>query len=117
MDQSLLRFYSSKGLQIGEIVEIQKNGAVASLKENGELMFIPGWKHTRKHSVTPFLLTYEGVELAFKDLIAFYIDPEERPCKGYKAVGCNVVVLEQGSKEARSGQELTSWSHLLPKRF
>ena len=46
MDQSLLRFYLPKGLQIGEIVEIQKNGAVASLKDNGELIFIPGWKHT-----------------------------------------------------------------------
>lgn len=90
---------SNECMQIGEILEIQNNGAVASLrKDTDERAFIPGWSHQHVRSGTSFLVTSQGVELALKDLVAFYVDPKKKPRKGFKAVGCNVMVLKHGGK-------------------
>ena len=90
---------SNECMQIGEILEIQKYGAVASLrKDTEERAFIPGWSHQHVRSGTSFLVTSQGVELALKDLVAFYVDPKRKPRKEFKAVGCNVMVLKHGGK-------------------
>ena len=85
--------------QIGEILAIQKYGAIASLrKDTDERAFIPGWSHEHVRSGASFLVTSQGVELALKDLVAFYVDPKKKPRKEFKAVGCNVMVLKHGGK-------------------
>lgn len=80
------------------MLEIHKDGAVVSLRKDSEdKAFIPGWSHrnTKTKNVN-FLMTTQGVELAHKDLIAFYIDPNQKSDK-YKAVGCNVMVLKHAA--------------------
>jgi len=96
---------SNECMQIGEILEIQKYGAVASLrKDTDERAFIPGWSHEHVRSDTSFLVTSQGVELALKDLVAFYVDPKKKPRKEYKAVGCNVMVLKHGGKVEKTSK-------------
>jgi len=96
---------SNECMQIGEILEIQNNGAVASLrKDTDERAFIPGWSHQHVRSGTSFLVTSQGVELALKDLVAFYVDPKKKPRKGFKAVGCNVMVLKHGGKVEKNSK-------------
>jgi hypothetical protein len=51
-------------------------------------------------SKSNFLVTTQGVELALKDLIAFYIDPKKKS-KEHKAIGCNVMVLKHVDKVSR----------------
>ena len=94
---------SNECMQIGEILQIQKYGAVASLrKDTDERAFIPGWSHEHVRSGASFLVTSQGVELALKDLVAFYVDPKKKPRKEFKAVGCNVMVLKHGGKVGAS---------------
>jgi len=86
-------------MKIGEVLEIKQDGAVASLKKDSDdRAFIPGWSHQSVHTRAKFLVTSQGVELALKDLVAFYVDPKKKPPKQYKAVGCNVMVLKHGGK-------------------
>jgi len=96
---------SNECMQIGEILQIQKYGAVASLrKDTDERAFIPGWSHEHVRSGASFLVTSQGVELALKDLVAFYVDPKKKPRKEFKAVGCNVMVLKHGGKVEKNSK-------------
>jgi len=96
---------SNECMQIGEILAIQKYGAIASLrKDTDERAFIPGWSHEHVRSGASFLVTSQGVELALKDLVAFYVDPKKKPRKEFKAVGCNVMVLKHGGKVEKTSK-------------
>merc|ERR1712186_65202 len=92
-------------MKIGEVLEIKQDGAVASLKKDSDdRAFIPGWSHQSVHTRAKFLVTSQGVELALKDLVAFYVDPKKKPPKQYKAVGCNVMVLKHGGKVEKNSK-------------
>ena len=97
-------------MQVGEVLTIMNHGAVVSMrKDSDDRAFIPGWMHRNSRDNSTHLVTTQGVELTLKDLIAFYVHPNKKSKKIYKALGCNVMVLKHDdSKGDKSDGAATS---------
>ncbi|CAB4062573.1 unnamed protein product [Lepeophtheirus salmonis] len=90
------------GMIIGEISEIRKNGAVVTMRSKGadEKAFIMGWRHESLRRKGYFLTTTQGVSLAVKDLVGYYIDPNHK-VEPFTTVAHQIIVLKHAEEAAR----------------
>merc|ERR1719209_2707701 len=85
----------SSSMMIGQVVEIRKNGAVVSVRDDSkEKVFIPGWSRQTMAKNGTWLTTLTGDSIGMRDLIAYYLDTN-LTVPGFTAVGKNVMVLKE----------------------
>jgi len=85
----------SSSMMIGQVVEIRKNGAVVSVRDDSkEKVFIPGWSRQTLAKSGTWLTTLTGDSIGMRDLIAYYLDTN-LTVPGFTAVGKNVMVLKE----------------------
>jgi len=95
----------SSSMMVGQVVEIRRNGAVLSVREDSQdKVFVPGWKRQLANSSGVWLSTMSGECIGQGDLVAYYVDIQDvRP--GYAAVGKNVMVLKESEDVKMLGGE------------
>jgi len=92
----------SSSMMIGQVVEIRKNGAVVSVRDDSkEKVFIPGWSKQTNNKQGTWLTTLTGDSIGMRDLIAYYIDTNVN-MQGFTAVGKNIMVLKEYEEVARN---------------
>jgi len=85
----------SSSMMIGQVVEIRKNGAIISVRDDSEeKVYVPGWRHESQNKRGVWLTTLTGENLGLRDLVAYYVDTNNSK-QGYHAVGKNVMVLKE----------------------
>lgn len=85
----------SSSMMIGQIVNIRKNGAIISIREDSmEKVFVPGWSKENNKRPGLWLTTLTGDTVGLRDLVAYYVDTNES-MPGFTAVGKNVMVLKE----------------------
>jgi len=85
----------SSSMMIGQVIEIRKNGAIVSVRDDSEeKVYVPGWRHESQSKRGVWLTTLTGENLGLRDLVAYYVDTNNTK-QGYHAVGKNVMVLKE----------------------
>jgi len=85
----------SSSMMIGQVVEIRRNGAVVSVRDDSkERVFIPGWSKQNHTRHGQWLTTLTGDSIGMRDLIAYYLDTNIT-MPGFTAVGKNIMVLKE----------------------
>jgi len=84
----------SSSMMIGQVVEIRRNGAVVSVRDDSkERVFIPGWSKQNHSRQGQWLTTLTGDSIGMRDLIAYYLDTNIN-MPGFTAVGKNIMILK-----------------------
>jgi len=85
----------SSSMMIGQVIEIRKNGAIVSVRDDSEeKVYVPGWRHENQTKRGVWLTTLTGENIGLRDLVAYYVDTNATKT-GYHAVGKNVMVLKE----------------------
>jgi len=93
----------SSSMMIGQVIEIKKNAAIVSVRDDGdEKVYVPGWKH-EYHSQRKGarLTTLTGEIIGTGDLVAYYVDTNATK-EGFHAVGKNIMILKEQKEEGSS---------------
>lgn len=105
----------SSSMMIGQVVEIKKNAAIVSVRDDcEEKVYVPGWKHEyHSQKKGARLTTLTGEIIGIGDLVAYYVDTNATK-EGFHAVGKNIMVLkehkEEGSSKDRRRRQSTAAS-------
>lgn len=85
----------SSSMMIGQVIEIRRNSAVVSVRDDSEeKIYVPGWRHENTSRKGVWLTTVTGETVGLRDLVAYYVDTNTTK-EGFHAVGRNVMVLKE----------------------
>jgi len=95
----------SSSMMVGQVIEIKKNAAIVSVRDDSEeKVYVPGWKHEYHSRKGAKLTTLTGEIIGSRDLVAYYVDTNATK-DGYHAVGKNVMVLKEYEEvESKKGR-------------